>query len=174
MRAVEKQALFNPHEEPVSRSDDDRRLDVQIPPCDFDSNLADLLSDRRPYLLPVAGLCENRGILPLLISIPAANSVGSACVPFRQCCHDGRLPHAALSGDRKDDTLGFQFQGRAQSSLLPTKTLGLKTFVGCNRDSLWRFTSASRSSLAISSSLRICHSGFSLFPVVAAPLGAIG
>ena len=56
----------------------------------------------------------------------------------------------------KDDTRGFQFQGRGQSSLLPTKTLGLKTFVGCNRDSLWRFTSASRSSLAISSSLRTC------------------
>ena len=65
VRAVERQALFNPHEEPVSRSDDDRRLEVQIPPCDFDSNLADLLPDRLPYLLSVAGLSENGGILPL-------------------------------------------------------------------------------------------------------------
>lgn len=30
-----------------------------------DSNLADLLPDRLPYLLPVAGLCENGRILPL-------------------------------------------------------------------------------------------------------------
>ena len=65
VRSLEKQVFFDPHEEPVSRSDDDRRLDVQIPPRDFDSNLADLLSDRLPYLLPIAGLCENRGILPL-------------------------------------------------------------------------------------------------------------
>ena len=28
-------------------------------------DLADLLADRLPYLLPVAGLCEHRGILPL-------------------------------------------------------------------------------------------------------------
>ena len=65
VRSLEKQVLFDPHEKPVSRSDDDRRLDVQIPPRDFNSDLADLLSDRLPYLLPVAGLCENRGILPL-------------------------------------------------------------------------------------------------------------
>ena len=65
VRTFEKQVLFDPHEEPVSRSDDDRRLDVQIPPRDFDSNLADLLPDRLPYLLPVAGLCEYGGILPL-------------------------------------------------------------------------------------------------------------
>ena len=65
VRSLEKQVLFNPHEEPVSRPDDDRRLDVQIPPCDFDSNLADLLADRLPYLLPIAGLREHRGILPL-------------------------------------------------------------------------------------------------------------
>ena len=62
---LEKHVLFDPHEEPVSRSDDDRRLDVQIPPSDFNSDLADLLADRLPYLLPVAGLRENRGILPL-------------------------------------------------------------------------------------------------------------
>ena len=65
VRSLEKQVLFDPHEEPVSRSDDDRRLDVQIPPCDFDSNLADLLPDRLSDLLPVAGLCENGGILAL-------------------------------------------------------------------------------------------------------------
>ena len=65
VRRLEKQVLFDPHEEPVSRSDDDRRLDVQIPPRDFNSNLADLLANRLPYLLPVAGLCEYRGILPL-------------------------------------------------------------------------------------------------------------
>ena len=65
VRAFEKQVLFDPHEEPVSRSDDDRRLDVQIPPCDFDTNLADLLSYRLPDLLPVARLSEYGGILPL-------------------------------------------------------------------------------------------------------------
>src|ERR1700722_12569209 len=97
------------------------------------------------------------------VHIKQVSGVSSARVPLRQCGHDGRLSHAALAGDRKDDTLGFQFQGRGQSSLLPTKTLGLKTFVGCNRDSLWRSTSASRSSLAISSSLRTCHAGFSFF-----------
>lgn len=65
----EKQVLFDPHEEPVSRSDDGRQLDVQIPPRDLYSTLAnllaDLLADRLPDLLPVAGLCEHRGILPL-------------------------------------------------------------------------------------------------------------
>jgi hypothetical protein len=65
VRSLEKQVLFHPHEEPVSRSDDDRRLDVQVPPCDFDSDLADLLPYSLPYLLPIAGLRENRGILPL-------------------------------------------------------------------------------------------------------------
>jgi hypothetical protein len=58
---------------PVSRPDDDRRLDVQISPCDFDSNLDDLLPDRSPYLLPVAGLSENGRILPLANFDPAAN-----------------------------------------------------------------------------------------------------
>src|SRR5260370_25254359 len=99
------------------------------------------------------------------VHIKQVSGVGSARVPLRQCCHDGRLPPAALAGHRHNDTLGFQFQGRGQSSLFPTKTLGLKTFVGCNRDSLPRFTSASRSSLAISSSLRTCHAGFSFFSV---------
>ena len=47
----------------------------------------------------------------------------------------------------------------------PTKTLGLNTFVGCNRNSRWRFNSASRSSFAISVSLRTCHSGFSFSSV---------
>ena len=61
----EKQVFFDPYEEPVSRSDDDRRLDIQIPPRDFDSDLADLLSDRLPDLLPVARLSEYGGILPL-------------------------------------------------------------------------------------------------------------
>ena len=65
VRSLEKEVLFNPHEESVPRSDDNRRLDVQIPPYDFDSDLADLLPDRLPYLLPIAGLRENRGILPL-------------------------------------------------------------------------------------------------------------
>ena len=65
VRTFEKQVLFEPHEEPVSRSDDDRRLDIQIPPCDLYSDLADLLPNRLPYLLPVAGLCEYGGILPL-------------------------------------------------------------------------------------------------------------
>src|SRR5277367_5821314 len=65
VRSLEKLVLFDPHEEPISRSDDDRRLDVQIPPCDLYSNLADLLPDRLPYLLSVAGLSENGGILPL-------------------------------------------------------------------------------------------------------------
>ena len=65
VRSLEKQVLFDPHEEPVSRSDYDRRLDVQVPPRDFNSDLADLLADRLPYLLPVAGLREHRGILPL-------------------------------------------------------------------------------------------------------------
>ena len=59
VRSLEKQVLFDPHEEPVSRSDDDRRLDIQIPPCNLYPDLADLLTDRLPYLLPVAGLCEN-------------------------------------------------------------------------------------------------------------------
>ena len=62
---LEKQVLFHPNEEPVSRSDDDRRLDIQVPPRDFDSDLADLLSDRLPDLLPVARLSEYGGILPL-------------------------------------------------------------------------------------------------------------
>jgi hypothetical protein len=61
----EKQVLLNPHKEPVSRPDYDRRLDIQVAPCDLDPNLADLLSDRLPYLLPITGLRENRGILPL-------------------------------------------------------------------------------------------------------------
>ena len=65
VRTFEKQVLFDSHEEPVSRSDDDRRLDIQIPPCDLYSDLADLLADRLPYLLPVAGLGEHGGILPL-------------------------------------------------------------------------------------------------------------
>ena len=65
VRSLEKQVPFDPHEEPVSRSDDDRRLDVQIPPCDLYPDLADLLADCLPYLLPVAGLREHRGILPL-------------------------------------------------------------------------------------------------------------
>ena len=65
VRTFEKQVLFDSHKEPVSRSDDDRRLDIQIPPCDLDSDLADLLADRLPYLLPIAGLCKDRGILPL-------------------------------------------------------------------------------------------------------------
>ena len=65
VRSLEKQVLFGPHEEPISRSDDDRRLDVQIPPRDFNSDLADLLSDRLPDLLPVARLSEYGGILPL-------------------------------------------------------------------------------------------------------------
>ena len=65
VRSLEKQVLFDPHEEPVSRSDDDRRLDVQIPPCNLYPDLADLLPDRLPYLLSVAGLSENGGILPL-------------------------------------------------------------------------------------------------------------
>jgi hypothetical protein len=65
IRTFEKQVLFDPYEEPISRPDDDRRLDVQIPPCDLYSNLADLLPDRLPYLLSVAGLSENGGILPL-------------------------------------------------------------------------------------------------------------
>ena len=65
VRSLEKQVLFDPHEEPVSRSDDDRRLDVQIPPRDFNSDLADLLPNRLTYLLPVARLCEYGGILPL-------------------------------------------------------------------------------------------------------------
>ncbi len=42
-----------------------RRLDIQIPPCDLYSELADLLAHRLPYLLPVAGLREHGGILPL-------------------------------------------------------------------------------------------------------------
>ena len=61
----EKQVFFNPHEEPVSRPDNDRRLDVQISPCHLDPDLADLLPDSLPYLLPIARLGENRGILPL-------------------------------------------------------------------------------------------------------------
>jgi hypothetical protein len=65
VRTLKKEVLFNPDEEHVSRSDDDRQLNVQIPPRDFDSTLADLLSDHLPGLLSVAGLCENRGVLPL-------------------------------------------------------------------------------------------------------------
>ena len=65
VRTLEKEVFLDPHEEPVSRSDDDRRLDVQIPPRDFNSDLADLLANRLPYLLPVAGLGEHRGILSL-------------------------------------------------------------------------------------------------------------
>jgi hypothetical protein len=65
VRSPEKQVLLNPHEEPVSRPDDDCRLDVQISSCYLYPDLADLLPDRLPYLLPVAGLCENRRILPL-------------------------------------------------------------------------------------------------------------
>ena len=65
VRSLEKHVPFNPHEEPVSRPDNDRRLDVQIPPCDLYSDLADLLSDRLPDLLPIARLSEYGGILPL-------------------------------------------------------------------------------------------------------------
>ena len=60
VRSPEKQVLLNPHKEPVSRPDYDRRLDVQVAPCDLDANLADLLPDRLPYLLSKAGLRENR------------------------------------------------------------------------------------------------------------------
>ena len=60
VRSPEKQVLLNPHKEPVSRPDYDRRLDVQVAPCDLDANLADLLADRLAYLLPIAGLRENR------------------------------------------------------------------------------------------------------------------
>jgi hypothetical protein len=52
VRGLEKQVLFDPHEEPVSRSDDDRRLDVQIPPRDFNSYLADLLATACPICCP--------------------------------------------------------------------------------------------------------------------------
>ena len=65
VRTFEKQVLFDPHEESVSRSDNDCRLDIQIPPCDLYPDLADLLADRLPYLLPVAGLREYRRIVPL-------------------------------------------------------------------------------------------------------------
>jgi hypothetical protein len=56
VRSPEKQVLLNPHKEPVSRPDYDRRLDNQVAPCDLDANLADLLPDGLPYLLPIAAL----------------------------------------------------------------------------------------------------------------------
>ena len=43
--------LFHPYEEPVTRPHLDRRLDVQVPPSDFLSQLPNLLPDSLAHLL---------------------------------------------------------------------------------------------------------------------------
>jgi hypothetical protein len=62
---VEQMILLNPYKEPVPRPHDNRWLDVQVPARNLDSQLADLLANRLPHLLPDARRLQDRGVRSL-------------------------------------------------------------------------------------------------------------
>src|ERR1035441_6806081 len=62
---VKQQILLNPYKEPVPRPHHNRWLDVQIPARYFNSQLADLLADRLPNLLPDCRRLQHRRVCSL-------------------------------------------------------------------------------------------------------------
>ena len=65
VRTVEQQIFLNPNEEPVPRPHDDRWLNIQVPACYLDSQLADLLADRLAHLLAYALRLQHGGVRSL-------------------------------------------------------------------------------------------------------------